>query len=168
MIRTVSRMVGLLFVASVTSALLDEPRYSENMQLLKRLVKYRAAAKAYLQYGRMLRPLVLEGAMPLVEFRMKESTLARHDAVARQTAVMSSVWEGVDGSLAVVLFNISGMEQVFKARLSANMYPILNECSELYSLMADGSELLCGRLESGALILEGKLGRDEVRILVAR
>jgi hypothetical protein len=65
--------IGRINVQS--TKLIEQPQYQKNMQLLKKLVQYRFVAKDYLEYGRMLRPVRFQNAMPQITFKMPDEKL---------------------------------------------------------------------------------------------
>jgi hypothetical protein len=146
---------------------LTNSRYAKNMQLLKKLVEYRVAAKDYLQYGRLLRPIDFESKNPDVNYQKFVRGKARGEMIS-QPAIMSSVWEAPDSSVGIILFNISGKQQDYRFTFMSNYYPILNHKVELFQLLADGSKKFLKQITPSSLQLNGQLAADEVRIFILR
>jgi hypothetical protein len=78
---------------------------------------------------------------------------------------MSSVWEAPDGSVAIVLFNISQTAKSFSFSMNEDDYHILKNTVSR-SLMASDGILTSLDSVSGTTSFSGTLAIDEVRIYI--
>jgi len=136
---------------------LTDPQYTVRMELLRLLASYKYSARNYLQYGRMNRPIAF-ASMSEVQYPFNGRTV-------KQPAIMSSVWEAPDGSIAVVMFNISQTSKSFSFAMNETNYPILANTVNRYQLMSDGT-LTSIDTVSGTVSFSGTMAIDEIRIYV--
>jgi hypothetical protein len=83
------------------NSLLNDPNAAGLLSYLQKLVRYRKAARPYLVYGRMLRPLKLDGSVPILK-----SLVEINSYMPTIPAVLTSGWQGADGSIGLLFTNI--------------------------------------------------------------
>jgi hypothetical protein len=147
--------------------LLTDKSFAKNMALLKKAVQLRVAAKDYLQFGRLLRPLAFRSEPPEVAVTGKGRSTGT-GLVSRQPSIMSSVWEAPDGSMGIVLFNISTSAQPYEFTLAPDRYPILRKAVEVQQVTPGAATTPGGRLSPQNATLKGELAPDEMRLLVIK
>lgn len=150
-----------------SESFLTDSRFARNMALLKTAVQLRVAAKNYLQFGRLLPPLDFRSPPPEVAASGRgRSTSA--GLVTRQPAIMSSVWEAPDGSVGIVLFNISTSAQSYEFALPAERYAALRKAVTVQQVTPGGAATSLGPLAPTNPTLKGQLAPDEMRLLVIK
>ncbi|HUE84644.1 MAG TPA: DUF6259 domain-containing protein [Vicinamibacterales bacterium] len=150
-----------------SDSFLTDARFAKNMTLLKTAVHLRVAAKDYLQFGRLLPPLDFRSDPPEVMATGTRRSTGT-GLVSRQPAIMSSVWEALDGSMGIVLFNISTSAQSYEFTLAADRHPAVRKAVEVQQVTPGGATTTLGPLAPLNPILKGQLAPDEMRLLVIK
>lgn len=152
-----------------TDLWLTDPKYAEPMALLKELVAWRVAATPWLQYGRMIRPPAFAPALPVVKVdEAAVGTEEQSDLLGvEQPAIAASCWQAPDGSVALVLFNVSRRNQAYRCELGEPGWPLDGRWS-VNELARDGTETELRPAAAGPFEIAGELPADGVRILVLR
>ncbi|HUE85835.1 MAG TPA: DUF6259 domain-containing protein [Vicinamibacterales bacterium] len=153
--------------STLNDSYLTDARYARNMALLKNAVHLRVTANNYLQLGRLLRPLEFRSKPPDVVATGKRRSTGL-GLVTRQPAIMSSVWEAPDGSMGIVLFNISTSAQSYEFTLAGGRYAAVRKAVEVQQVTPGGAITSLGSLAPPDRTLKGQLAPDEMRLLVIR
>jgi hypothetical protein len=109
---------------------ITEEKYREGAEYLRNLGELRQKSLDYLTFGRMLRPLQLIQQIPNV--RGRYHVFRQKFAVVELPSVLSSVWQSPDGSMAIVLVNVSNQEQEIKFLFDGEKYGLMK--SDMYTL----------------------------------
>lgn len=98
------------------------------MRFVIKLARLRRKALKYLQYGTMLRPPVI--ASPRIEFDLSRLSIyagqqeGLKEFRASHPAVLASAWRAADGSVGIVLVNVSAEDQTLTLNLESADYSL--------------------------------------------
>lgn len=110
-----------LWPTPAESRWLTAPEYAEQLKYFKLVVDLRRAAKEYLEFGWLQRP---------VKFLSEVPQLSMTDAKNREmkiAAVLDSAWASHDGKLAFVLTNVSDGPQTIEWKADLSRYEIAKD-----------------------------------------
>ena len=141
---------------------------AEEMDFVMTLARLRREASAYLQDGTMLRA----PRIPLEPVEIPMSRLSiyagQQEAVQEFThevdPVIASAWRATDGSVAVVLVNITGEERAFQLVLDDAEFP-LPASGVVYRIDADGQHE-AGKFTGGLIELDMTLKAHDAAVYV--
>lgn len=142
-----------------------DPFFAGGMQLIKKVADYRYAARDYLQYGRLLRPLTFNAPQPpLVSWFFGSGVPWQgHNVPMSQPAITSSIWESPDGRIGIVLYNITQTAQPYSFTLAASDYPLLYNKVNIYKMANQyGLQQLIGTNNSPNYTFTGTLAGDDI------
>jgi len=115
----------------------------DEMAFFMRLARLRHAARAYFQYGTMLRPPALD--VPEIELPMSRLSIYAGqrggvtEFAGRAPAVLASAWQAADGGVAVALVNISGEDRSVTLPLDPAAYPMTPDAA-VHRITPEGTE----------------------------
>ena len=145
----------------------SDPKHAEQIAFLKRLVGYyrREAAKKFLCYGRLLRPLSFTKPDPMPRTNYVEPGARTYlEGRIRIPCLQRGVFRAADGELGVFIVNIGAEPISYTATMPAAQYGLADdEEYDLHEIASDGKAGAKRRLAGGSIVLAGVLaGRDAI------
>ncbi|GMV91597.1 MAG: putative glycoside hydrolase [Candidatus Hydrogenedentota bacterium] len=139
---------------------------AEELDFLLRIARLRRAALKYLRDGVFLQPPQIDA--PMIEIPISRLSIyaGQQDAVQEYMksvpAVLASAWLAEDGSVGVVLANISDAPQAVKTTLPSEDYPVADR-GTVYRIRSEGREETA-RYREGLAALDVELEPRDVRV----
>jgi len=141
--------------------ILDE-RHRTETEYLRKLAKYRGLGLKFLLHGRLMRPLEPEVPIPTISLRW---FFFGRTVDVTLPLIMSSVWKAEDGTLGLILTNISTMPQLAVYRVCPEEYGLPAGKGYLVSRITEKGTVKMGEYESAEIPVKKLLPGRSVLML---
>ena len=122
------------------------------------------AAKKYLVYGQMLRPITVEGDNPVLEMKYYRAWTKNFYTVTKK-AVQSSIWRSPEGETGIVLYNVSPEPRTVRIEIDKKTYGLSDAVGEVVAVWpADDEDASCKSI-ADALIIHATVAPQSPLIL---
>jgi len=122
-----------------------DPKYSEEQEFIRELGLYRIVAKAYFTYGKILRPIRIQGPNPTVS--AKSTNIP---------SILATAWTGADSGdgLGIPLTNSNLQAVSIAFDLPLNEYELAPGSYDVFQLASDGTSQLIGTYASDTITIQ--------------
>ena len=148
-----------------SSLSLHKPEQKELFDFLALLVGYykQDAAKKFLTYGRLMRPVEFCEPAPMPMLSFHHSSYVYNNGVIELPALMTGVFRSEDGELGVFMVNASGEELAFQAEVDLVRHGLPKDVVvDVDRLEADGTSRKVLGKAKGVVSLKGSLPGHQV------
>ncbi len=128
---------------------LGSPTYAEQADYFKTVVDLRRAARGFLEYGWLQRPVKITTEVPQITINAHMGSKVREFEIP---ALLASAWASHDGDLAFIFTNVSTQPLAVTWQADLSRYEIADaEVYDLRQIMPDGGKKAVGQLETRLL-----------------